>query len=347
MRGDQVGGGGLERLDQFAQFLLLQAAGQPGEADQVGEAHREAPVDHLRVVLGLHDAAGRGGELAAPDVDEELLQLGQEQFDEGVGDLRTGQAGVLRLGQALQEGVDLPVGEARRGLPGGAGHLHRHRLAEQSGLHQAREPAQRQHVGLGERLDLADVREAHGAPEAGGQFHGDAGAAGRLEGGVAAVGTEDQLFQADGDGVVVGAVARAVGARPVRRAGRGAGPVGAAGLVRPVGATGPVRPVGTGGLGRAVGARRAVRRRRVPLTWSGPRLTRGDVRFARAGARVVGGHRSLPVRSLRTALPITSRSFARSTADGLNDTAGVLWLTLTPRRYRPDRHISAIAPEVS
>ena len=69
VRGDQVGAGGLERLDQLAELLLLQPAGQPGEADQVGEADGQAPVDHLLVVRGLHHPAGRGGELAPPDVD--------------------------------------------------------------------------------------------------------------------------------------------------------------------------------------------------------------------------------------------------------------------------------------
>ncbi len=241
----QVGAGGLERLHQLAQFLLLQAAGQPGEAHQVGEAHGQAAVDHLRVVLGLHDPAGGRGQLAPPDVDQELLQLGQEQLDQGVGDLRAGQAGVGRFGQALQEGVDLPVGEAGGGLAGGPGDLYGHRLAQQTRLDQTRQPPQRQDVGLGQRLDLADVGEAHGAPEAGREIHRHTGGAGRLERRVAAVGAEDELFEADGEG-------------PVRCGGR---------LVVRAGVLVP----------------------------------------RRGGARVVRGHRLLPVRSLRTALPITSR----------------------------------------
>lgn len=83
MRGHQVGGGGLEGLDELAEFLLLHPARQPREADEVREADGEAAVDHLLVVTGLDDPAGRGGELAPPDVDDELLQLGQEQLDQG------------------------------------------------------------------------------------------------------------------------------------------------------------------------------------------------------------------------------------------------------------------------
>ncbi len=200
MRGHQVGRGRLEGLDELAELLLLEAPRQPGEADEVGEAHGEAPVDHLGVVGRLDDAAGGGGELPAPDVDEELLQLGQEQLDQRIRDLGAAHA-LLRLGQALQEGVDLPVGEPGGGLPGGAGHLDGHGLAEQARLDQARQPAQGQHVRLRQRLGLADVGEAHGAPEAGGEVHGDAGGAGGLEGGVAALGAEDEGLQAEGEGV--------------------------------------------------------------------------------------------------------------------------------------------------
>lgn len=173
VRGHQVGTGGLERLHQLAQFLLLQAAGQSGEAHQVREPDGEPMVDHLDVVLGPHDPAGGRGELPPPDIDEELLQLGQEQLDQRIGDLRTGQAGVLGLGEALQEGVDLPVGEAGCGLAGGTGDLDGHGLTQQAGLDKTGEAAQGQHIGLGEGLDLADVGEAHGPPEAGREVHGD------------------------------------------------------------------------------------------------------------------------------------------------------------------------------
>ncbi len=211
VRGHQVGGRGLEGLDQLAELLLLHPAGEPGEPDQVREADGETPVDHLLVVGGLHDPSGRGGELTPPDIDQELLQLGQEQLDDRVRHLGARHARLGRLGQPFQEGVDLPLGEPGGGLPGGPGHLYGHRLAQQPRLDETGEAPQGEYVRLGEGLGLPDVREAHRPPEAGGQFHGDTGAAGRLKRGVPALGPQNEPFEAQGERVLAG-----VGALRVR-----------------------------------------------------------------------------------------------------------------------------------
>lgn len=193
-------------------LLLLQPPRQPGEADQVGEAHREAAAGDLVVLGGLDHPAGDGGELAAPDVHQELLQLRQQQLDQRVGDVGAGQAGLDGLGEVLQEGVHLPAGQPGGGLAGGAGHLDRHRLAEQAGLDQAGEPAQGDHVAVGEGPGLADVGEAHGPPEAGRQLHRDVGGPRGLVRGVAAWRVQDQAFQFERDRGVVGPRCRAAAA---------------------------------------------------------------------------------------------------------------------------------------
>lgn len=202
VRGDQVGAGRLEGLDQLAELLLLQPPGQPGETDEVGEAHREPAVDHLLVVRGLHDPPGGGRQLTPPHIAQELLQLRKQQLHQRVRDLGAGHARLGRLGEARQEGVDLPLGEPGGGLAGGPRDLHGHRLAQQPRLDESGQPPQRQDVRLGERLGLADVGEAHRPPEAGGELHRDTGRTRGLEGRVAAVGAEDQLFETDRERIV-------------------------------------------------------------------------------------------------------------------------------------------------
>ncbi len=342
----QVRRGGLEGLDEFAEFLLLHAARQPCETDQVGEADGETAVDHLLVVRRLHDPAGGRGELAAPDVDEELLQLGQEQFDQGVRHLGARHSRFRGLGQALQKGIDLPFGQTGGGLPGGPGDLDRHGLAQQARLDETGEPAQGEHVRLGQRLGLADVREAHRPPEAGGQLHGDARAAGRLERGVPPLGAEDQPLQAQRERVLP-RVRLGLGVHPAGRlvacvgpdVRTGVGP-GVAAAVVPADLAplvGAVVPVEAGSRVRAV-VRAVVRAGAGPGVGTGvlpglavrggpcgcrvrdrpggtARLAAGGGVGARAGAGVVDGHSCCP-----SDLP-------RSGSTALNSTAGVRWLT--------------------
>ena len=144
----------------------------------------------LRVGVGEH-ARDRGGEVAAPGVDEQRLELVGHVGELARGGLGRGEVGhgagvglverrlQLGIGQRLGHQLGLPDGEPVGGAGEGPGHRQGRGLVELLLAHQAGDGHQGHLVGLGEhRVVVLDVREAQRVPELAGRQQRHLGAAG-------------------------------------------------------------------------------------------------------------------------------------------------------------------------
>ena len=86
-RDDELGRPALEPLDQRAQLVLVQAAGQAGEVDQVGEPDRQRDGGEP-VLVGVEHPSDGGQQVPPPGVDQQVLEVGQARLEPGPGATR-------------------------------------------------------------------------------------------------------------------------------------------------------------------------------------------------------------------------------------------------------------------
>ena len=159
----------LELLDQLPDLVLAVLVAVRRERDQVGEP--DGQLGGVQVlVVGAHrlDPGGGSGEVAAPGVDQQLLErrphlLGDPQRAAHPAPGRL-VAGLELLDPADQRG-HLPVGEPGDRLPDGTRHPDHGLLVESTALHGPRNQAQRLDVGVRERGLRTGVGEAQRTPE--------------------------------------------------------------------------------------------------------------------------------------------------------------------------------------
>ena len=172
--GDDVRGQALEPLHEDAELVLLEPLGQACVRDEVGEADRERRGGRDVARLGrAREPAGRRGEMAAPDVHEQHLEV-VRQRTEPVERLLGPRAAGGR--EVLDQGLGLPADQPVRALAHRPGERDRGGLVEQSGPHQPGDPGEGVDVGVREgHVAVRDVREPQRTPQLAGGHLRDAG----------------------------------------------------------------------------------------------------------------------------------------------------------------------------
>ena len=260
--GHDVLAAALEDLDEVADLVAVEGVGQRGEGDQVGEP--DADVDRVEVlVLGSHrlDPAHRGGEVAAPGVDEEPLEGRVDLVDEAQRrpDARAGGLlARLHLLDAADQRGDLPVGEAGHGLADAAREVDGRVEVDGARVDEAHEGGDGLDVGGRVGLLAGELREAQRAPQPAGLLDRDAGLGGDLEGVEGRLAAQDRVVELLPRRPLRAGVGEAAAALAVRRHRRG-GRHSRGGGARRRPAAGPARRRGCRGAGRC---RRCWRRRR-------------------------------------------------------------------------------------
>ena len=167
--GDHVGAAGLEELDEVADAVLADLVRQRREADDVGEADRQVGgVQVLLVGAERLDAGDRGGEVAAPRVDQQALEGVAEPLQQAERRADPAAGGVLtrlELLDPLHQRGDLPVGQPGHGLPDRPGEVDRHVEVDQPLGHHPDQGGDGLGVGPGERGLDAVLGEAERTPQ--------------------------------------------------------------------------------------------------------------------------------------------------------------------------------------
>ena len=170
-------------------------------------------------------ADGRG-EVPAPHVQQQLLEVVGQRAEPVEGLLRPGTAGA---GEVLEQRLGVPAHQPVRGLAEGAREGDRGGLVDEPRPHERGDPAERLHVAVRERdVGVGDVREPEGAPQLARRALRHAGPGRDLAPAPAPAAAQEPLLQVAGPPFPVPA------AGP-RLAGRGHGRRGEAQDARPLG----------------------------------------------------------------------------------------------------------------
>ena len=153
--GDDVGAAGLEDLDEVAEPVVSSWLDSAVKLDDVGEPDGDLRgVEVLLVGAERLDPAHRGGEVPAPDVDQELLErLGQRRRPSGRArrGARPGRRRRRPRAPATRcTAADLPVGQPGHGLPDRPGQADRHVEVDDPSSTTTQQGRHGVSVGLGE-----------------------------------------------------------------------------------------------------------------------------------------------------------------------------------------------------
>jgi hypothetical protein len=199
VEGDDVVAPALEPLHEVADVAPVEVVGQRGEGDQVGEAdgHRRGVQVLVLGAERLHPGH-RGREVAAPGVDQQLLEGRVDVADQPQGGAGPGAGRLLARLELLdpgQQGGDHPVGEPCLGLAHRTGQVDGRVEVDGPAVDDALDAADRVDVGLVEGHLADDLREAERAPEPTRPVDVDVGLGGDLQGGEVRLLTEDRLVE--------------------------------------------------------------------------------------------------------------------------------------------------------